>query len=133
MTPYVAYMGSRPLTILRVWRYWDSVISASESIHLTCHYAPSIMALVNGIGCLSGMATPYIAGILTPNRTVLERRLVFWIMMIVKAASSVLYGLFGSGELQPWDNLEEHNLKEKEKAKSGLDDKLRIIHSNAIE
>lgn len=53
--------------------------------------------------------------------------------MIVKAASSVLYGLFGSGELQPWDNLEEHNLKEKEKAKSGLDDKLRIIHSNAIE
>lgn len=38
-----------------------------NSLDLSPNYAPTIMALVNGIGCLSGMATPYVAGILTPN------------------------------------------------------------------
>lgn len=65
----------------------------------------------------------------------LEWRLVFWIMMIVMTASSVVYGLFGSGDLQPWDDLEQHYLKEKEKAKRGLpmDERLSIIHSKSIE
>ncbi|XP_026823302.1 sialin-like isoform X1 [Rhopalosiphum maidis] len=106
-----------------------------NSLDLSPNYSPTIMALVNGIGCLSGMATPYVAGILTPNRTVLEWRLVFWIMMIVMTASSVVYGLFGSGELQPWDDLEQYYLKEKEKAKRGLpmDERLSIIYSKSIE
>lgn len=38
-----------------------------NSLDLSPNYSPTIMALVNGIGCLSGMATPYVAGILTPN------------------------------------------------------------------
>jgi len=38
-----------------------------NSLDLSPNYSSTIMALVNGIGCLSGMATPYIAGILTPN------------------------------------------------------------------
>lgn len=50
-------------------------------------------------------------------------------------ASSVVYGLFGSGELQPWDDLEQYYLKEKEKAKRGLpmDERLSIVHSKSIE
>lgn len=42
-----------------------------NSLDLSPNYAPTIMALVNGIGCLSGMATPYVAGILTPNVRIL--------------------------------------------------------------
>ncbi|KAF0772211.1 sialin-like [Aphis craccivora] len=38
-----------------------------NSLDLSPNYAPTIMALANGICCLSGMATPYVAGILTPN------------------------------------------------------------------
>jgi len=55
--------------------------------------------------------------------------------MIVMTASSVVYGLFGSGELQPWDDLEQYYLKEKEKAKRGLpmDERLSIIYSKSIE
>jgi len=40
--------------------------------------------------------------------------------MVVMAASSVVFGLFGSGEIQPWDDLEQHYLREKEKEKRGL-------------
>ncbi|XP_060861729.1 putative inorganic phosphate cotransporter isoform X1 [Metopolophium dirhodum] len=106
-----------------------------NSLDLSHNYAPTIMALVNGIGCLSGMATPYIVGILTPNRTVLEWRLVFWIMMAVMTASSVVYGIYGSGELQPWDNLQQHCLKENEKSKRELpmNERLSIIYSKSID
>ncbi|VVC45758.1 Sugar transporter, conserved site,Major facilitator superfamily domain,Major facilitator [Cinara cedri] len=106
-----------------------------NSLDLSPNYAPTIMALVNGIGCISGMATPYVAGILTPNRTVLEWRLVFWIMMIVMTVSSAIYGIFGTGELQPWDDLEEYYQREKEKQKKGLpmDERLSIIYSKEIE
>lgn len=106
-----------------------------NSLDLSPNYAPTTMALVNGIGCLSGMATPYVAGILTPNRTVLEWRLVFWIMMVVMTVSAVVFALFGSGEIQPWDDLEQHYLREKEKQKRGLpmDERLSITQSKSIE
>lgn len=38
-----------------------------NSLDLSPNYAPTIMALANGICYLSGMATLYVAGILTPN------------------------------------------------------------------
>ncbi|XP_022170952.1 sialin-like [Myzus persicae] len=106
-----------------------------NSLDLSPNYSPTIMALVNGIGCLSGMATPYIAGILTPNRTVLEWRLVFWIMMIVMTASSVVYQIFGSGELQSFDNSEQYYLKKNEKPmrELSMDETLSIVHSNSID
>ncbi|XP_050540926.1 sialin-like isoform X2 [Daktulosphaira vitifoliae] len=82
-----------------------------NALDLSPNYSATIMALVNGIGCLSGMATPYIAGILTPNKTILEWRLVFWIMMGVMVSSTLVYSVFGSGELQPWDDLELYKNK----------------------
>lgn len=38
-----------------------------NALDLSPNYSPSIMALVNGIGCLSGMASPFIVGLLTPD------------------------------------------------------------------
>lgn len=38
-----------------------------NSLDLSPNYAGSIMALANGISSVSGMATPYLIGVLTPN------------------------------------------------------------------
>jgi ACS family sodium-dependent inorganic phosphate cotransporter len=56
-------------------------------------------------------------------------------MMVIMTTSSLIFGLFGSGEIQPWDDMEQYYLKEKEKQKQGLpmDEKLSIIHSKSIE
>lgn len=55
--------------------------------------------------------------------------------MVIMTTSSIIFGLFGSGEIQPWDDLEQYYLKEKEKQKQGLpmDEKLSIIQSKSIE
>lgn len=55
--------------------------------------------------------------------------------MIIMAGSSVVFALFGSGEVQPWDDMEQHYLKEKAKEKRGLpmDERLSIVQSKSIE
>lgn len=74
-----------------------------NALDLSPNFAGSIMALVNGIGALSGMAAPYIIGVLTPHRSLMEWRVVFWIMFAVLILSNCVYLFFGSGQLQPWN------------------------------
>lgn len=38
-----------------------------NALDLSPNYSASIMALVNGLGCLSGMSSPLVVGLLTPN------------------------------------------------------------------
>ena len=38
-----------------------------NALDLSPNYAGTIMALVNGAGCISGMLTPMFTGFLTPN------------------------------------------------------------------
>lgn len=38
-----------------------------NALDLSPNYSASIMALVNGLGCLSGMTSPILVGYLTPN------------------------------------------------------------------
>lgn len=38
-----------------------------NALDLSPNYSASIMALVNGLGCLSGMLSPLVVGLLTPN------------------------------------------------------------------
>lgn len=38
-----------------------------NSLDLSPNYAGTIMAFVNGSGCISGMLTPFFTGLLTPN------------------------------------------------------------------
>lgn len=53
-------------------------------LDLSPNYSASIMALVNGLGSLSGMASPYVVGLLTPNVS----SLVFDILIIQFTNSS---------------------------------------------
>lgn len=56
-------------------------------------------------------------------------------MLVVMTGSSIVYGLFGSGDVQPWDDFEQHYIREKEKQKRGLpmDERLSITQSKSIE
>lgn len=65
----------------------------------------------------------------------MEWRIVFWIMMIIMAVSSLVYVVFGSGEVQPWDDSEDFYQREKKKEKSGLpmDERISLLQSKSIE
>lgn len=62
------------------------------------------MGLINGISMFSGILTPYVVGVLTPNQTLSEWHLVFWIVFVVFVLSNLVYLIWGSTELQQWND-----------------------------
>ncbi|CAO1319250.1 unnamed protein product [Diamesa serratosioi] len=72
-------------------------------LDLSPNYAGTLMAVTNGIGALTGILGPYLVGVLTPNRTLTEWRLVFWISFGVFVITNLVYVIWSSGETQPWN------------------------------
>lgn len=75
-----------------------------NALDLSPNYAGSIMGLVNGIAVIGGMLSPYIVGLITPNQTIGEWRIVFWIVFVIFVSSDVVYLMYGSGEVQEWND-----------------------------
>nr|XP_022911240.1 putative inorganic phosphate cotransporter isoform X2 [Onthophagus taurus] len=80
-----------------------------NALDLSPNYAGTLMAIVNGIGAISGMITPYLIGTLTEDHSLSQWRLVFWITLGVLLTSNVVFVLFGSGEEQWWNNPNHSN------------------------
>ena len=77
-----------------------------NALDLSPNYSGTLMALVNGIGAFSGILTPYIVGELTPNGTLTEWRLVFWIVLAVFLVTNLIFVLYASGEVECWNDPE---------------------------
>lgn len=78
-----------------------------NALDLSPNYAGTIMAIVNGIGGLTGIIVPYLVGALTENHTLNEWRTVFWIAFGVFVITNLVFVLFGSAEVQTWNSNEE--------------------------
>uniref|UniRef100_A0A8B9KIN2 Vesicular glutamate transporter 2.1 n=1 Tax=Astyanax mexicanus TaxID=7994 RepID=A0A8B9KIN2_ASTMX len=65
-------------------------------------YASILMGISNGVGTLSGMVCPLIVGTMTKNKTREEWQYVFLIASMVHYGGVIFYGIFASGEKQPW-------------------------------
>ncbi|TNN80560.1 Vesicular glutamate transporter 2.1 [Liparis tanakae] len=65
-------------------------------------YASILMGISNGVGTLSGMVCPMIVGTMTKNKTREEWQSVFLIASMVHYGGVIFYGIFASGEKQPW-------------------------------
>uniref|UniRef100_S4RB93 Solute carrier family 17 member 6a n=1 Tax=Petromyzon marinus TaxID=7757 RepID=S4RB93_PETMA len=70
-------------------------------------YASILMGISNGVGTLSGMVCPLIVGAMTKGKTREEWQNVFLIAALVHYGGVIFYGLFASGEKQPWADPEE--------------------------
>ncbi|XP_066463914.1 vesicular glutamate transporter 1 [Eleutherodactylus coqui] len=70
-------------------------------------YASILMGISNGVGTLSGMVCPLIVGAMTKHKTREEWQYVFLIASLVHYGGVIFYGLFASGEKQPWAEPEE--------------------------
>lgn len=75
-------------------------------LDLSPNYAGWLMAFTNGAGVTTGIVTPYLVGLLTPNRTLGEWRRVFWIVFSVFSCTNFIFLVYGSGKVQRWNNAE---------------------------
>ncbi|XP_063848011.1 vesicular glutamate transporter 1-like [Scylla paramamosain] len=65
-------------------------------------YASILMGISNGFGTLSGMICPIVVEEFTKQGTAAEWQVVFLIASIIHFLGITFYGIFASGELQPW-------------------------------
>ncbi|CAG9763216.1 unnamed protein product [Ceutorhynchus assimilis] len=77
-----------------------------NALDLSPNYAGTIMAIVNGIGGLTGIIVPYLVGALTENHSLAEWRLVFWIAFAVFLVTNLAFIVFGSAKVQSWNTNE---------------------------
>uniref|UniRef100_A0AAY4CEC2 Vesicular glutamate transporter 1 n=1 Tax=Denticeps clupeoides TaxID=299321 RepID=A0AAY4CEC2_9TELE len=70
-------------------------------------YASILMGISNGVGTLSGMVCPLIVGAMTKHKTREEWQYVFLIASLVHYGGVIFYGIFASGEKQPWADAED--------------------------
>ncbi|XP_055916913.1 putative inorganic phosphate cotransporter isoform X2 [Eupeodes corollae] len=73
-------------------------------LDLSPNYSGTLMAITNGIGSITGIITPYLVGVMTPNATLLEWRLVFWVAFAVLVSTSIVYMIWASGEIQDFND-----------------------------
>ncbi|XKL69543.1 hypothetical protein PGB90_007312 [Kerria lacca] len=74
-------------------------------LDLSPNFAGSLMAVVGCIGAISGIFAPQVVGLLTTHGTLLEWRNVFWISFYMLIVTNVIFLIFGSGEVQPWNEI----------------------------
>ncbi|KAJ1522711.1 hypothetical protein ONE63_001871 [Megalurothrips usitatus] len=74
-----------------------------NGLDLSKHYAGTVMALVNGLGAVSGMLSPLIVGFLAPNSTLREWRTTFWVTFGVLVLSNVVFVFTAQARVQDWD------------------------------
>lgn len=77
-----------------------------NGLDLSPNYSGTLMAVVNGIGALTGIFTPYIVGVLAPEQKLGQWRTVFWIVLAVFILTNVIFVIYASGEVQEWNDPE---------------------------
>lgn len=93
-----------------------------NGLDLSPNYSGTLMALVNGMGALTGIITPYIVGELASEQTMTQWRNVFWIVLAVFILTNAIFIAYASGEVQYWNDpdfvirdREERSRKKKDK------------------
>ncbi|XP_051157949.1 putative inorganic phosphate cotransporter isoform X5 [Leptopilina boulardi] len=101
-----------------------------NALDLSPNYSGTLMALVNGIGALTGIITPLIVGALTHNKSLTEWRTVFWIVLVVFIITNIIFIVYASGEVQDWNDPEflwrEKEEKIKKAAGESMNDKFEL-------
>ncbi|CAF1617607.1 unnamed protein product, partial [Adineta ricciae] len=103
----VAYAKTSRLAILALTiavGFSGFAISGFNVNHLDIapRYASILMGISNGVGTLAGMLCPVTVEFLTKNGTREEWAHVFLIASLIHFGGVIFYGLFASGEKQPW-------------------------------
>ncbi|KAI4456695.1 solute carrier family 17 [Holotrichia oblita] len=76
-------------------------------IDVTINFSGIIMALVNGLGAIAGYVSPYIVGLVAPDNTLYQWKIVMWIIFIGASVTNILYIVMGKATRSKWDMLPE--------------------------
>ncbi|XP_046750762.1 putative inorganic phosphate cotransporter [Diprion similis] len=92
-----------------------------NALDLSPNYSGALMAMTTTIVGFAGIVAPYLVGVLTPNQTLQEWRIVFWITFAVYLVTIMVYAIWADGEVQYWNDpdFRSQRLQESDNEKQG--------------
>lgn len=102
-----------------------------NAIDLSPNYSGTLMAIVNGFGALAGILAPYAVGVLTPNQTLSEWRIIFWITFVIFLGTNVVFAIWADGEVQVWNDQDDMTKSKKTKDEGAPGRVLNIVIVNS--
>ncbi|GBP29673.1 Putative inorganic phosphate cotransporter [Eumeta japonica] len=79
-----------------------------NALDITPNYAGTTTAMVNGIAAISGIISPYLIGLLTPQSTLKQWRIAFWVCLAILVITNIIYLIWAKGEQLWWDDVKKH-------------------------
>ncbi|XP_046751159.1 putative inorganic phosphate cotransporter [Diprion similis] len=76
-----------------------------NSLDLAPNYSGTVTAVGGVMLSLVAILAPYVVGVITPNQTLSEWRIVFWITFVVYFVTLLVVDVWADGEVQHWNNL----------------------------
>ncbi|XP_024946938.1 putative inorganic phosphate cotransporter isoform X2 [Cephus cinctus] len=78
-----------------------------NGLDIAPNFSGTIFGMANTLSSLGGYLSSFMVGTLTyENQTYSQWKVIFWILAITYCGGAVVFGIFGSGELQAWNNPE---------------------------
>ncbi|XP_063824890.1 putative inorganic phosphate cotransporter [Ostrinia nubilalis] len=77
-------------------------------LDISPNYCGTTTAMVNGIAAISGIISPYLIGLLTPDSTLKQWRIAFWVCLGVLVVTNIIYIIFAKGEQEWWDDVKKN-------------------------
>lgn len=68
-------------------------------------FAGILFGITNSIAAVTGFLSPVIVGVITVNQTREQWQIVFYIAAVFYLIGAIFFGLFATGEVQPWASL----------------------------
>ncbi|GLV46734.1 uncharacterized protein CBL_13507 [Carabus blaptoides fortunei] len=94
----------------------STITNIQNSQDLAPNYAGTLYGIVNCIGGTTGFITPILTGYITRDHNgMAEWRIIFTIGASVYILSGIVFCIFGTGEMQPWNNITEDEVKKEGK------------------
>lgn len=75
---------------------------------LAPNYAGPIRAFIFTMATVGNILAPYVVGVMTPNVLLSEWRTVFWLTFAVYISNAVIFIIWGSAEVQPWNSTKKY-------------------------
>lgn len=101
-------------------------------LDLAPQHAGVLMGITNTLGTVPGMLSPVITGFVVQHKTKEEWKVVFYIAASIYLVGAVIYGIFASGEKQPWafEPVNPKDAEENKKSEHSYDNKAMQLDKN---
>lgn len=113
----VVYLGGEIIWTVSIFTFaltLNGAVTAGylgNGLDIAPNYSGTIFGMANTLSSLGGFVSTYIVADITYQNETYERfQIVFWILAVAYFAGSVMYLIFGTGELQDWNSVNEEKI-----------------------